>query len=108
MTFTSKILTYLGFCPSKESAQNFDANNFFESREQKWKPYYSLMTYMGVLLLFTGLVPFYFEDTSISGVTDTILLHGKIGATSFIFGLILFISGSIVPRILVKMRKLGV
>jgi hypothetical protein len=104
----NKIFAYLGFCPSKESAQNFNANNVFESREQKWKPYYTLMTYTGALLLFTGIVPFYFEDTSISGVTDTILLHGKIGVTSFLLGVILLISGSIVPRILIKMRKLGV
>ena len=108
MTFMNKILIYLGFCPSQESAKHFKTSKVLESREQNWKPYYKFMTYSGVILFFTGLIPFYFEDTSISGVTDTIILHGKIGVICFLFGVIIIISCSIVPRIHVKIRKLGV
>ena len=35
MTFMNKILTYLGFCPSKESAQGFRVRNKANTLKQK-------------------------------------------------------------------------
>jgi len=105
----NKILTYLGFCPGKESAQNFETNtNTIEEKNQKWRPYRKFLSYTGVLLVFTGLVPFFFEDTSITGVTETILLHGKIGITCFLLGISLIIYGILYPKISYILRKTGV
>jgi len=105
----NKILTYLGFCPGKESAQNFDINtNTIEEKNQKWRPYRRFLSYTGVLLVLTGLVPFFFEDTSITGVTETILLHGRIGVTCFLLGISLIFFGILYPKISYILRKTGV
>ena len=105
MTFTNKILVYLGFCPSKESAQRFSVrNDTFTPNTHKWKSR-DLITPLGVLLIFAGLMPFYLEDTSIVGVTDTIILHSRLGLASFILGAILFIFGAIIPKIIIKLRN---
>ena len=107
MTFTSKIYAYLGFCPSQESAKHFKIkNNESTTLTYKWKPR-EMMTYIGVLLIFFGIIPYYFEDTSITGITDTIILHGRIGLASFILGVILIIFGAIIPRITNKIKSLG-
>ena len=104
MTYTNKLLTYLGFCPSKESAQGFiTKNNPLSERTKKWKTN-EMMTFTGVFLFFVGMTPYYFEDTSITGVTDTIILHGKLGFACFILGAILIIFGTIIPRIITKLR----
>jgi hypothetical protein len=47
-------------------------------------------------------MPFYLEDSSIAGVTDTIILHGRLGLASFILGAILIIFGAIISRIMKK------
>jgi len=105
MMLMNKVLTYLGFCPSKKSAQRFKVrNNTLNVREQNWKPRDKMMTFIGVLLIFAGMIPFYIEDTSIAGVTDTIILHGRLGLASFILGAILIIFGAIIPRIITKLR----
>jgi hypothetical protein len=108
MTYINKILIYLGFCPSQESAKHFKIKNN-ESTEltHRWKPR-EMMTYIGVVLSFVGMIPYYFEDTSITGVTDTIILHGRLGLASFILGTILIIFGAIIPRIINKIRMIGV
>jgi hypothetical protein len=104
-----KILTCLGFCPSKESAKNFGGKNMYiESNSNKWKPYRRFLSYTGVLLVFTGLAPFYFEDTSVTGVTDTIILHSRIGVTCFLLGITLICIGVLFPRIADMLRKTGV
>jgi Mg2+/Co2+ transporter CorB len=103
MTFTNKILVFLGFCPSKESAQRFSVkNNSLTTNANKWKSK-DLFTPLGVLLIFAGLMPFYLEDSSITGVTDTIILHGRLGLASFILGVILIIFGAIIPKIIIKL-----
>jgi hypothetical protein len=102
MTFTNKLLIYLGFCPSKESAQRFRIrNDTLTTNAHRWKSR-DLFTPLGVLLIFVGLMPFYLEDSSIVGVTDTIILHGRLGLASFILGAILIIFGAIIPRIMKK------
>ena len=107
MTFTSKIYAYLGFCPSQESAKHFKTkNNESTTLADKRKPR-EMMTYIGVFLSFLGIIPYYFEDTSITGITDTIILHGRIGLASFILGVILVIFGAIIPRITNKIKSLG-
>jgi len=108
MTYTNKLLTYLGFCPTKESAQRFKIKNTtINERTQNWKPR-EILSITGVLLIFVSMIPYYFEDTSITGVTDTIILHGKLGLASFILGTILIIFGAIIPRIITKTRNMGV
>ena len=107
MTFTRKIYAYLGFCPSQESAKQFKTkNNESTTLADKRKPR-EMMTYIGVFLSFFGIIPYYFEDTSINGITDTIILHGRIGLASFILGVILIIFGAIIPRITNKIKSLG-
>jgi len=98
MTYTNKLLTYLGFCPTKESAQHFniDLNQLIE-RTQNWNPI-KLLSIIGVLLLLIGLLPYYYEDTSITGVTDAITLRCWLGLASFVLGAILIIFGAIVAR----------
>ena len=108
MTFRNKILIYLGFCPSQESAKHFKIkNNESSELTHRWKPR-EVMTYIGVLLSLVGMIPYYYEDTSITGVTDTIILHGRVGLASFIIGVILIIFGAIIPRITNKIRIIGV
>jgi hypothetical protein len=103
-----KLLVYLGFCPRQESAKNFKIKNSKSTKPvNRWKPK-EMLTYLGVLLCFFGIIPYYFEDSSITGITDTMILHGRIGAASFILGVILIIFGVIIPRILTKIRSLGV
>ena len=107
MMFMRKVLTYLGFCPSQESAKHFTKRSTEPTTlTYKWKPR-EMMTYIGVLLVFFGIIPYYFEDTSITGITDTIILHGRIGLASFILGVILIIFGAIIPRITNKIKSLG-
>jgi len=102
------MLTYLGFCPSQESAKHFKIKKSKSTEHPSdWKPR-ELMTYIGLLLSFVGIIPYYFEDTSITGITDTIILHGRIGFASFIIGITLIILGAIIPRILKTIRTVGV
>jgi hypothetical protein len=54
------------------------------------------------------MIPYYFDDTSITGVTETIILRGRLGLTSFILGLMLIIFGAIIPRIMRRIRMIGV
>ena len=103
-----KILSYLGFCPSKESAKSFKTKNEVKNPRHKWKTYYPFLNYTGILLIFTGMVPSFFEDTSLTGVTDTIILHGKIGAALFLIGLTLIIFCGIIPWVQGLIRKFGV
>lgn len=108
MTFTKKFFIYLGFCPSKESAKHFRLkSNSFTKNVRKWKPK-GVVMFIGVLLIFTGLIPFYVEDSSFAGVTDTIIFHGKLGLTSFILGAILVILGAVIPKIIIKLGIEGV
>jgi hypothetical protein len=108
MTFTRKIFTYLGFCPGKESAEHFRLkNNSFTQNARKWKPR-GIVTSIGVLLIFAGLMPFYLEDSSVIGVTDSMILHGRLGLTSFILGAILIIFGAIIPKIITILGIEGV
>ena len=102
----NKLLVFLGFCPSRESAKNFKIKKSESTElETRWKPN-KMMTYLGVIPSIFGCIPYYFEDTSISGVTDTIILHGKIGAASFVLGLILIVFGNIIPRTITMIRNL--
>ena len=104
MILSKKLLTYLGFCPSKESAKRFKTkNNTLTARVYNWKPR-GLVTFIGVLLIFAGLMPFFIEDSSVAGVTDTLILHCGLGLASFILGAILIIFGAIIPRIITKLR----
>ena len=107
MTFTKKVFTYLGFCPSKESAQHFRVNNTVAKDARKWK-HRGTVTFIGMLLIFVGFMPFFLEDSSVSGVTDAILLHGRLGKTSIILGVILIIFGAIIPKTITKLGFEGV
>jgi hypothetical protein len=96
--FKNILLTFLGFCPGKESAQGFrKRNNKIISRFQKLKPKDRMK--IGVILIFVGLVPYFFIDTSITGVTDIIRLYCSLGLASFTIGVILIISSLIIPLI---------
>ena len=103
-----KIFSYLGFCPSKESAKSYKTKNKVETPRYKLKTYYPFLNYTGILLIFTGMAPSFFEDTSITGVTDTIILHGKIGAALFLIGFTLITFCGIIPWIHGLIRKFGV
>ena len=108
MIFTKKIFIYLGFCPGKESAKYFGVKKYsYTENIQKWK-HRSSMTFVGLLLIFTGFMPFFFEDSSVAGVTDAIILHGRLGFTSIILGLIIIIFLAVVPRILKILEIKGV
>jgi hypothetical protein len=61
-----------------------------------------------MLLIFAGFMPFFLEDSSVSGVTDAILLHGRLGKTSIILGVILIIFGAIIPKTVTKLGFKGV
>jgi hypothetical protein len=103
------IFTYLGFCPSKDSDQSFRIkNNASTARLHIWKPRSRMMMFIGVLLIFAGLMPFFLEDSSIAGVTDSIILHCRLGLASFILGVVLIILGAIIPLIITKLNFGGV
>jgi hypothetical protein len=103
-----KIFIYLGFCPGKESAKHFRVkNNSYTQNIRKLK-HKSRMMFIGALLIFTGFMPFFFEDSSVTGITDAIILHGRLGLTSIILGLIIIISVIATPRILKILEIKGV
>ena len=108
MILTKKIFIYLGFCPGKESAKYFGVKKYSYTENIRKLKHKSSMMFVGVLLIFMGFMPFFFEDSSVIGVTDAIILHGRLGLTSIILGLILIISGVVVPRIFKILEIKGV
>ena len=89
----------IDFCPSCGAEKGRKQIEYRIGQGVNWQNKEVVLSLFGGIMIIAGMIPFFLENTAVSGITNIIRMRLGVGIVVFALGAMMIVFGVIIPRI---------